>query len=195
MPTASNENRERIRFAQAGFVMKAYRESFPRDDGGRGISQNDLLVRMASADSTYSRRLSHATVSRWESGDTPPTVERLLIFGKALNLSEVEIEGLITLAGLDPQRQVLRTLPCPHCAGETQATDTKMFRKTFEGKTVTTTAIRTRRCLACGHAAESCERWTDNTEETANRKTQNILNLVETASEKLRQALTEAETL
>ena len=55
---------------------------------------------MAEVDAEYSERFSHTTVSRWESGTTRPTVERLQVFGKALHLTEDEVTGLIVLAGL-----------------------------------------------------------------------------------------------
>ena len=81
--SSSNSEQERSRVTQVGFVMRAYRESFPRERGGRGISQSGLLRRMAEADPDYARRISHATVSRWKSGFTPPTVRRLEILGRA----------------------------------------------------------------------------------------------------------------
>lgn len=80
--------------------MRAYRESFPSENGRRGLTQEELLQRMRDADSGYAQRYSHATVSRWESGATRPTEERLRVFGKALGLSETEVEGLMLLAGL-----------------------------------------------------------------------------------------------
>ena len=55
---------------------------------------------MGSVDSDYAERYSHATVSRWESGGTRPTLQRLKVFGKALDLSRTEIAGLLLLAGL-----------------------------------------------------------------------------------------------
>ena len=64
------------------------------------MTQEALLVRMGSVDSDYAERYSHATVSRWESGDTRPTLQRLRVFGKALNLSQTEMAGLVLLAGL-----------------------------------------------------------------------------------------------
>ena len=64
------------------------------------MTQEALLERMGSVDSDYAERYSHATVSRWESGDTRPTLQRLTVFGKALNLSQTEIAGLVLLAGL-----------------------------------------------------------------------------------------------
>ena len=91
----------RLRAAQVGMLMRAYRESFAQADGRKGLTQEELLSRMADVDGQYGERYSHSTVSRWESGATRPTRQRLLAFGKALELSSVEVDGLITLAGLD----------------------------------------------------------------------------------------------
>ena len=91
---------QRSRAAQVGFVMRSYRESFSARDGQRGLTQEALLERMGAVDSEYAERYSHATVSRWESGGTRPTLQRLKVFGKALNLSRAEVAGLILLAGL-----------------------------------------------------------------------------------------------
>ncbi len=85
--------------------MRAYRESFSEPGRRRGLSQDELLRRMAAVDDSYSRRFSHATVTRWEAGTTRPNVERLRVFGKALNLSESEVSGLMLLAGLAPDLQ------------------------------------------------------------------------------------------
>ncbi len=97
---ASERDTQRVRAAQVGLLMKAYREAFVPGLGQKGISQEELLVRMADVDANYSQRFSHTTVSRWESGTTRPTVERLIVFGKALNLTEDEVNGLRLLAGL-----------------------------------------------------------------------------------------------
>ena len=80
--------------------MRAYRESFELEDGRRGLTQGELLERMGEADASYARRYSHATVSRWESGATRPTAQRLRVFGQALGLSGPEVEGLVRMAGL-----------------------------------------------------------------------------------------------
>ena len=82
--------------------MRSYRESFSLGGGRRGLTQEALLERMGSVDSDYAERYSHATVSRWESGGTRPTLRRLMVFGKALDLSQTEVAGLILLAGLAP---------------------------------------------------------------------------------------------
>ena len=91
----------RLRAAQVGMLMRAYRESFTQPDGRKGLTQEELLGRMADVDGQYGERYSHSTVSRWESGATRPTKQRLIAFGKALELSSVEVEGLVILAGLD----------------------------------------------------------------------------------------------
>ena len=93
---------QRARAAQLGLLMRSYRESFAPGDGRRGLTQETLLDRMGAADSDYAERYSHATVSRWESGSTRPTLQRLKVFGKALDLSRTEVAGLILLAGLAP---------------------------------------------------------------------------------------------
>ena len=99
---ASEQDTQKPRAAQAGVLMRAYRESFVPSRGRRGISQEELLRRMADVDPEYGQRFSHTTVSRWESGATLPRVGRLRTFGKALDLSDDEVAGLILLAGLAP---------------------------------------------------------------------------------------------
>ena len=91
---------QRARAAQVGLLMRCYREFFCPGGGRRGLTQEALLERMGSVDSDYAERYSHATVSRWESGGTRPTLQRLKVFGKALALSRTEVAGLILLAGL-----------------------------------------------------------------------------------------------
>ena len=80
--------------------MRSYRESFIQKDGRRGLTQDELLRRMAATDDAYTQRYSHATVSRWESGQTRPDVHRIRVFGAALDLSATDVAGLILLAGL-----------------------------------------------------------------------------------------------
>ena len=107
---AAEVDEQRLRAAQAGFAMRAYRESFLSEDGQRGLSQEALLRLMASIDEEYAERFSHATVSRWESGATRPTVRRLQVFGMALGLSPTEVAGLILLAGLAPDLQTASSM-------------------------------------------------------------------------------------
>lgn len=97
---ASDRDVLRRRGAQAGFTMRAYRRSYVAEDGKRGLTQEELLQRMASVDEEYAERFSHATVSRWESGATRPSVRRMRAFGGALHLTQDEVAGLILLAGL-----------------------------------------------------------------------------------------------
>ena len=98
----SDRDVQRARAAQVGFLMRSYRESFSAGDGRKGLTQEALLERMGSVDGDYAERFSHATVSRWESGGTRPTLQRLRVFGKALSLSQTDVAGLILMAGLAP---------------------------------------------------------------------------------------------
>lgn len=99
---AAERDVQKLRSVQVGLLMRSYRESFALGAGRRGLSQAELLRRMGEVDDVYETRYSHGTVSRWESGSTRPSVDRLRVFGMALNLSETEVAGLILLAGLTP---------------------------------------------------------------------------------------------
>ncbi len=186
------ENQGKVRARQVGFLTKAYRESFLSDSGRRGMSQSELLQRMAAINSYYGKISSHGTVSRWESGDTRPTVERLQTFGLALNLTEEEVEGLIVLAGLDPEHQETRTLTCPSCNGETKTAET---RKMTGDEAAVILAVRTRRCLYCEFTAQSVERWAHDPEETAERGMDQIIRRIERANGHIREALEEAKDI
>ena len=74
--------------------MRSYRKSFSRGEGRSGLTQEALLERIGAVDSDYPERYSHATVSRWESGGTRPTLLRLKVLGQALNLSQTDEAGL-----------------------------------------------------------------------------------------------------
>lgn len=79
--------------------MQAYRRAYDAEGRKSRLSQEGLLKLMGQVDPVYLERYNHSTVARWESGATRPTRERLEVFGKALNLSTVEIQGMIRLAG------------------------------------------------------------------------------------------------
>ena len=117
MNIGSGTDVQRDRAVQVGFVMRSYRENFVHEDGRRGLSQEELLRRMGDINTGFARRYSHATVSRWESGFTRPTVERLVVFALALDLSQSETEGLLALSGLAsivPDRGVAASSPEPY---------------------------------------------------------------------------------
>ena len=101
----SERDLQKARNAQAGLLMKTYRENFVGEDGTRGLTQEELLRRMASVSDDYAERYSHATVSRWETGRTRPTMERLRVLGAALNLEPADVAGLVLLAGLAPRKR------------------------------------------------------------------------------------------
>ena len=80
-------------------LMQAYRRAHSADGQKGRLSQEGLLRLMGQVDPIYLERYNHSTVARWESGATRPTKERLEVFGRALNLSAAEIEGMVWLAG------------------------------------------------------------------------------------------------
>ena len=97
---APDSETRRLRAKQVGMLMQAYRRAH-RVDGRTGrLTQDGLLRLMAQVHPLYSERYDHSTVVRWESGATRPTKERLEVFGKALDLSPAEVDGLLWLAGL-----------------------------------------------------------------------------------------------
>ena len=67
---------QQARAAQVSLLRRSYRESFSPIGGRRGLTQEALLEWTGSVDSDYAERYSHATVSRWESGGTRPTLQR-----------------------------------------------------------------------------------------------------------------------
>ena len=83
--------------------MKAYRRAHAAGGTGRPLSQEGLLSLMGQVDSRYLGRYDRSTVSRWESGEIRPTVERIEVFARTLELSPTEVDGLISLAGLGPE--------------------------------------------------------------------------------------------
>ena len=82
--------------------MQAYRRAYSENGEAKRLSQEGLLNLMGEADSKYLDRYDRSTVARWESGEIRPNRERLEVFGQALDLSPIEIDGLISLAGLEP---------------------------------------------------------------------------------------------
>ena len=107
-------------------LMRAYRQTYSLQDGTRRLSQNGLLDLMAQVDSSFSGRYDHSAVARWESGAIRPTRERLEVFGLALDLSAAEIDGLVSLAGLDAVSSVgdeTQDLFDPVNAGHTPSTN------------------------------------------------------------------------
>ena len=81
-------------------LMQSYRRAYTTNQGNGRLSQEGLLRLMGQVDPRYFERYNHSTVARWESGATRPTRERLEVFGRALNLTNAEIEGMVRLAGI-----------------------------------------------------------------------------------------------
>ena len=87
-------------------LMQAYRHAHLKANGRKGrLSQEGLLHLMGQVDAQYLERYNHSTVARWESGATRPTKDRLEVFGRALDLSTAEVQGLIWLAGIEEEME------------------------------------------------------------------------------------------
>ena len=91
----------KLRAKQVGMLMRAYRLGYSTQGQDGRLSQTDLIGLMAEQNEAYCENYDHSTVSRWERGATLPTQEHLEVFGQALKLSPVEVDGLMTLAGLN----------------------------------------------------------------------------------------------
>ncbi len=94
-------------------LMQSYRRAYDADGKKGRLSQEGLLKLMGEVDPVYLERYNHSTVARWESGATRPTKDRLQAFGKALDLSDAEVQGMVWLAGLheDEEYSQFRDLP------------------------------------------------------------------------------------
>ena len=99
---ALDPDARRLRAKQVGMLMQAYRRAYSANGKAKRLSQEGLLNLMGEVDSRYLDSYDRSTVARWESGDIGPNRGRLEVFGIALDLSPAEIEGLIRLAGLEP---------------------------------------------------------------------------------------------
>ena len=174
------------RVNQLGFLMRAHRHAFVAQDGTQGISLEELLRRMAEADPEYAERYSHSTASRWESGSTQPDPQRLKVFGKALQLTPNEVEGLLRLASIQGKDFSERRLSCPRCGGETQITTLpgrkQSNRRVYEVQ-------RKRTCIRCGYTAQSSERWKHKTEQEMMEITENALEKIKSANRQIRNVL------
>ena len=85
--------------------MRDYRENFPQENGRTGLTQKQVLDRMAEFSDLDSMINSETTLGRLERGEILPNPKRLEVFGKALDLSRVEVDGLIVLAGFETASQ------------------------------------------------------------------------------------------
>ena len=108
--------------------MQAYRHAYGAEGRKSRLSQEGLLKLMGLVDPLYLERYNHSTVARWESGATRPTKERLEVFGKALNLSSAEVQGMIWLAGLHDYEEAPSAgdIKGPNGEGDTGAVASKL---------------------------------------------------------------------
>ena len=102
------------RAAQVGALLRWHRENYVGEDGRKGLSQSDVLGNMAPlAPDEGLVPADTSTWSRLERGRNLPTRERLELFGQALDLSPVETDGLLLLAGFETATQQIATNPSP----------------------------------------------------------------------------------
>ena len=80
-------------------LMQAYRHAFPVEGRANRLSQDGLLRLMGQIDPKYQHRYDHSTVALGIRR-TRPSRQRIELCGRALNLSSIEIDGLLSLAGL-----------------------------------------------------------------------------------------------
>ena len=100
-----------VRAVQVGRLMRDYRQHSPRKDGGKGLTQKQVLDRMAEFSDPGAMIHSDTTLGRLERAEILPSRQRLETFGKALNLSQVEVDGLIVLAGFELDSQQVAQHP------------------------------------------------------------------------------------
>ena len=114
----------RARAAQVGALLRWHRENYVGEDGRKGLSQSDVLGNMAPlAPDEGLVPADTSTWSRLERGRNLPTRERLELFGRALNLSPVETDGLLLLAGFETTAQQMATNPSPATVESAAASD------------------------------------------------------------------------
>ena len=177
---------QRASASQVGILMKHYRETADDGRGRTGITQSELLNRMAEADPDYLERFRHATVSRWESGGTAPTKERLVAFAKALNLSDDQLRGLTRLVGIDPELQAARQMTCPNCSTQTLITTERPLPHANDRRVRT---VRSKQCTTCGFKGTTVERWRTGPEQAVLEKLGKEINKVASAASRAQQAL------
>ena len=93
----------RTRARQVGMLMQGYRRTHGGEGRGGRLSQEGLLRLMGEVDERYLDTYDRSTVSKWETGEILPTRERLEVFGRALNLSRDDVEGMLFLGGLEQE--------------------------------------------------------------------------------------------
>lgn len=91
------------------------------------------------------------------------------------------------------EQQESRTLTCPNC-GEHTVTERVHRNRSQTGRDLgSKAATRTRKCISCGHTAESTERWAHDPIEVGNSRMGQILARIEGANDQIRRALIETK--
>ena len=118
-----NFDRNKGRAVLLGRLIRSYRTDTIRS--GRSLTQEGLIRLIAERAPRYAHGFDRSSISRWETGGRLAPREFLLAFGRALRLSEQEVEGMLVLAGYDTHGD------CHECA-ETLAAARRIEHKIDE---------------------------------------------------------------
>ena len=108
LPRNVTNNRKYSKAVLVGRLIRLYREGM-EVEGKKNISQDDLLDLVAQVDRQYGEGYNRSSVSRWETGKRLAPREFIVAFGKALGLSEQEVDEMLALAGHNVLTQEDRT--------------------------------------------------------------------------------------
>ena len=104
----ANLDERGARAVQVGRLIRSYRED--RVHGGGRLTQERLGELMGEADARYAGGYDHANISHWENGHAMPARRPLIAVGRALRLSDAEMDGILGLAGYEPLSERAETL-------------------------------------------------------------------------------------
>ena len=97
MTNNPKDNRAAVR---VGRLIRLYREDI-KVDGKKKLSQTGLLERVGQVDRRYAEGYDRSSLGHWERGKRLAPREFIVAFGKAIDLSDQEVNVMLGLAGYD----------------------------------------------------------------------------------------------